>query len=192
MKQYQPRQFLEAAKLLANGNDPDRLAEALASWARFVGFPHRADDDQDDRDMLLAARILEEKLPYYVQDHLGLPTRDYVDAVLTALPELIEFLQAQVRPPQKGGRPPDSRRRLCAAVCAEAWHHYHGKIEPFSPKLQAACEAYWQCCDHPETSKTGRLKNWEEFLRWAKRESDEEFRENFLQQLNDHLVTTPK
>ena len=60
MKQYQSSQFLEAAKLLANGNDPERLAEALASWARLVGFPHRADDDQDDRDMLLAARILDQ------------------------------------------------------------------------------------------------------------------------------------
>jgi hypothetical protein len=111
---HQPGQFLEAAKMLANGNDHDRLAEVLALWAHLVGFPHRADDDKDDRDMLLAARILEEKLPYHVQDHLGLPTRDYVDTILIALPELIEFLQGQVRPPQKGNRPPDSRRRLCA------------------------------------------------------------------------------
>ena len=182
---HQPERFLEPAKLLANGNDPERLAEALASWARLVGFPRRVDDDQDDRDMLLAARILEEKLPYYVQDNLGLPTRDYVDAVLIALPQLIEFLEAQVRPPRKGNRPPDSRRRLCAAVCAEAWRYYRGETEPYSPHLQAACEAYWQRCGHPETSKTGRLKNWEPFLVWAKRESDEEFRENFAHQLND-------
>ena len=176
--------FTDIAKLLANGNDPDRLAEALASWARLVGFPHRADDDQDDRDMLIAAQILEEKLPYYVQDHLGLPTRDYVDTILIALPELIEFLKTQVRPPRKGNRPPDSRRRLCAAVCLEAWRHYHDEAEPYSPNLQAACEAYWQYCGQPETGEAnGSIRNWERFLVWARDESDEEFRENFGQSL---------
>jgi len=171
--------FTDVAKLLANGNDPARLAEVLALWKRLVGFPHRA----DDRDMLLAARILEEKLPYYVQDHLGLPTRDYVDAILIALPELIEFLQAQVRPPRKGNRPPDSRRRLCAAVCLEAWRHYHGEAEPYSPNLQIACEAYWQSCGHPETGDVGSIRNWERCLVWARDADDEEFRDNFHQSL---------
>jgi len=138
--------------------------------------------------MLLAARILEEKLQYHVQDHLGLPTRDYVDAVLIALPELIEFLEAQVRPLQKGGRPPDSRRRLCAGVCLEAWRHYHGEAEPYSSELQAACEAYWQSCGQPETGDAnGSIRNWQRHLLWARDADDEEFRENFR-----HYITTSK
>ena len=172
MKNFEPGAFLEAA-MLANGNDPESLAVALADWARLVGF-HRADDDQDDRDMLLAARILEEKLQYHVQDHLGLPTRDYVHAVLIALPELIEFLEAQVRPRQKGNRPPDSRRRLCAGVCLEAWRHYHGEAEPYSSELQAACEAYWQSCGQPETGDAnGSIRNWQRHLLWARDADDE-------------------
>jgi hypothetical protein len=169
--------------LLVNGNDPKRLAVALENYSRLVGFPRRLtmDDNKDDEHLLLAARILDEKLPYYVQDHLGLPTPEYVDAILIALPELIEFLEAQVRPPQKGGQPPDSRRRICAAVCAEAWRHYHGEAQPFSSRLQEACEAYWQSCGHPETGKAnGSIRNWERHLRWAVDANDEEFRESFL------------
>jgi hypothetical protein len=180
-----PEQFLKVATMLANGNDPERLAVVLASWARPIGR-QRVDDDEDDRAMLMAARILEEKLPYYVTDHLpGLSTPDYIDQVLDALPELIEFLKAQVRPPREGNRPPDSRRRVCAAVCAEAWHHYHGEAQPFSSKLQEACEVYWQRCGNPETGDSGSIRNWERHLRWAKDESDEEFREDFIRCLEE-------
>jgi hypothetical protein len=185
-----PKPFTDVAMLLVNGNDPKRLAIALASYARLIGVRRLTkDDDKDDRDMLTAARILEEKLPYYDQDYLGLRTPDYIHAVLIALPELIEFLEAQVRHPREGGRLPDSRRRICAAVCAEAWRHYHhGQVQPFSSKLQEACEVYWQSCGHPETGEAnGSIRNWERFLRWAVDESDEEFREDFL-----HYITTPK
>jgi hypothetical protein len=36
--------------------------------------------------------------------------------------------------------------------------------EPYSEKLWEACEAYWQACDHPETSAVSRLRNWERYL----------------------------
>jgi len=185
-----PGQFTDVAMMLVNGNDPKRLAIALASYARLIGVRRLTkDDDKDDRDMLTAARILEEKLPYYDQDHLGLPTPDYIHAVLIALPELIEFLEAQVRPRQKGGQLPDSRRKVCAAVCAEAWRHYHhGEAQPFSSKLQEACEVYWQSCGNPETGEAnGSIRNWERVLVDVVRANDEEFREDFL-----HYITTPK
>jgi hypothetical protein len=184
-----PGPFTDVAKLLANGNDPARLAVALASYARLIGLRRLTmDDNQDDEHLLLAAQILEEKLPYYVQDHLGLPTPDYIDQILIALPELIEFLQAQVRPPQKGNDPPDSRRRVCAGVCLEAWRHYHSEAQPYSSELQKACEVYWQSCGNPETGEAnGSIKNWERFLVWARDVNDEDFRQNFL-----HYITTPK
>ena len=185
----QPGQFLEVAKLLANGNDPAPLAVALASYARLIGVRRLTmDDNKDDEHLLLAAQILEEKLPYYVQDHLGLPTPDYIAEILIRLPELIEFLQAQVRPPQKGNLPPDSRRRVCASICLEAWRHYHGEARPYSSELQSACEAYWQACGNPETGNAkGSIRNWERDLVWARDESDEGFRQDFL-----HYITTSK
>jgi hypothetical protein len=176
--------------LLVNGNDPKRLAVALARYSRLIGTRRpNEDDDRDDDALLLAARVLEEKLPHYVQDHPGLPTPDYIDTILIHLPELIEFLQAQRRPPRKGGKAPDGRRKLYAAVCAEAWRHYHhGEAQPFSSKLQEACEVYWQSCDNPETGEAnGSIRNWERFLRQVVDANDQEFRENFL-----HYITTPK
>ena len=185
-----PALFTDVAMLLVNGNDPKRLAVALASYARLIGIRRLTmADNEDDKHLLTAARILEEKLPLYVQDHLGLPTPDYIDAILVALPELIEFLQAQVRPPQKGNDPPDSRRRVCAGVCLEAWRYYHhGQAQPYSSKLQDACEMYWQRCGNPETGNAkGSIKNWERDLVWARDVNDEDFRQNFL-----HYITTPK
>jgi len=180
--------FLDVAKLLANGNDPDRLAVALASYARLIGVRRLTmDDNQDDERLLLAAQFLEERLPDYVHDHLGLPTADFIDQILLYLPELIDFLKAQVRPPQKGNFPPDSRRHLCAGVCLEAWRYYHGEAEPYSSRLQGACEVYWQACDHPETGDSGSIRNWERDLVWARDANDEGFRQDFL-----HYITTAK
>jgi len=97
-----PALFTDVAMLLVNGNDPKRLAVALASYSRLIGTRRpNEDDDRDDDALLLAARVLEEKLPHYVQDHLGLPTPDYIDTILIHLPELIEFLQAQRQKPRK-------------------------------------------------------------------------------------------
>jgi hypothetical protein len=127
--------FTKVAELLTNGNDPTRLAVALESYSRLIGVRRLTmDDNKDDEHLLLAAKILEEKLPYYVTEHLGLPTPECIDQILIYLPELIEFLQAQVRPPQKGNLPPDSRRRVCAGICLDAWRHYHGKAEPYSSR----------------------------------------------------------
>jgi hypothetical protein len=185
-----PKPFTDVAMMLVNGNDPKRLAVALASYAPLIGIRRLTmDDNQDDEHLLLAAQILEEKLPYYVQDHLGLPTPDYIDEILIRLPKLIEFLKAQVRPPRKGNQPPDSRRRVCAGVCLEAWRYYHhGQAQPFNPKLREACEVYWQSCGNPETGEAnGSIRNWERFLVWARDVNDEDFRQNFL-----HYITIPK
>jgi hypothetical protein len=125
------------------------------------------------------------------EDEFGLECPECVDTVLGALPELIDYLEAQVRPSRKGGRAPDSRRLVCAAVCAEVWRLQHGDVQPFSQKLQAACEEYWQSCGNYETSTTGRLKNWEPFLVQVAKDKGE-FRDDFLRIVTEHLVTDLK
>jgi hypothetical protein len=185
-----PGPFTNAAMMLVNGNDPKLLAVALADYSRLIGSrrPNK-DNDKDDDALLSAARVLEENLPYYAQHHLVLPAPEYIEEILIALPKLIEFLQAQVRPPRKGGQSRDRRRKICAAICAEAWRHYHhGQVQPYSSKLQEACEIYWRACGNPETDDaSGSIRNWERPLVDVVAANDEEFRKNFL-----HYITIPK
>jgi hypothetical protein len=76
-------------------------------------------------------------------------------------------------------------RAICAAVCAEAWRHYHhGQVHPYSSKLQEACEVYWQACGK---DASGSIRNWERSLLDFVAANDEEFRKNFL-----HYITIPK
>jgi hypothetical protein len=139
------------------------------------------DDNSDDRKMLEAARYLERWLPTYTiaEEEFGLSIPDCVETVLINLPELIEYLESQMRLPRKGGPSPDGRRLICAGVCAEIWRRHVGEMQPFSPKLQGACEEYWRACGNPETSAMSNLKNWERFLVRVKDENDEAFREDF-------------
>jgi hypothetical protein len=60
-------------------------------------------------------------------------------------------------------------------------------VQPFSQTLQEACELYWQAGGNRETSTTGRLKNWEPFLREVQNDELIGFRADFL-----HLVTDLK
>jgi hypothetical protein len=170
-------------------NPPDWLPRVLAHYRPLIcARKPSKDDDADDQRLLKAAQELERGLRIYslAEDASGLELPDCVDTVLGELPDLIAFLETQLRPSRKGGKAPDSRRLVCAAVCAEVWRFQHGDVQPFSQKLQAACEEYWQSCGNYETSSTGRLKNWEPFLREVLRENDD-FRESFL-----HLVTDLK
>ena len=141
-------------------------------------------------------RKLSEALTTYakveaaVEDRHGFPVPEAVDAASNALDDLIEYLEGQLRPPRAGGPTPDSRRWICAAVCGYVWQrHHHQKVQPFSPKLQEACEEYWQACGHSETGKPGSgnaAKNWEEFL--VECTNDAEYVE-YLDQLAERLTT---
>ena len=159
---------------------PDWLPRVLEHYSPLIGAAN-PDDRKDDKLLLDAARVLENGLRTYsiAEDRFGLRCPECVDTVLGALPELIEYLETQIRPPQKGGKLPDSRRLVCAAVCAEVWRLQRGEVQPFSATLQDACEEYWQCCGNTETGDAkGSIRNWERCLREVSK--DEDFREDFL------------
>jgi hypothetical protein len=110
-------------------------------------------------------------------EKLGVEYPECIQDIDTPLDELITFLASEVDQPKDGPKPD---RRLCAAVCLEVWRKLHGSVQPYSTTLWVACETYWQACGHPETSTSGRLKNWEPFLVRASKRAHE------------HLVTTPQ
>jgi hypothetical protein len=182
--------FDEVARLLGKDNQPEGLARALLKYSPLVGARKLNRDDETELEkMLEAARRLEAGLTIEARaaDRFRLRIPDCIENVLMELPDCIEYLESQLQPPRGGNDPPDSRRRLCASVCGNAWRRLYGEVQPYSSKLQKACEEYWQACGNPETSTTGRLKNWEPFLVWVKQADDEGFREDF-----EHLITQPK
>jgi hypothetical protein len=191
MKIDTTNRFANVARMLAKDEPPPEwLVPILRRFSRLIGYRKITNRDEIEvKQMLAAAKELEKLLPIYVdvEEQFGFQNPDCIETVLIALPELIEYLENQLQPGRKGGPIPDSRRRLCASVCAEVWRRQCGEVQPFSPKLWEACEEYWQTCGNPETSTEGRLKNWEPYLKWVKQADDEEFREHF-----QHLITQSK
>ena len=169
--------FTNVAHVLANGKPlPEWLIRELEQTSEIVGNPRKAGpaDEDDDKALLAAVKDLERRLVWEVHVHEliekkwpWLPAPMIFDETANKLFELAQYLESQRRPPRKGGQTPDSRRRVCAGVCAEAWRRLHGEVQPFSVRLWQACEEYWQACGHPETSTSSRLKNWEPFLKWG-------------------------
>jgi hypothetical protein len=164
--------FVAVAKIVAK-EPPEWMVRDLVRYRRLVGY-HRKftkDDETEDREIIKAAQYLETWLRLdlivaatLVPDEFAeLPIPDCVEAVLNELPELIEYLQSRLLPPREGGPTPDRRLRLCALVCADLWRRQHGEVQPYSPILWEACEAYWRACGHPGNAK-GNLKQWEEHL----------------------------
>jgi hypothetical protein len=146
--------MLEVAKLIADP-PPLELVARLKRFAKLIAIPRTEVDTTVEANLLSSALYLRDWLPMYahLEDPVpGYEVPDCVQDTLTNLEELIEFLQSDlvqtVEPPRLGGRTPDHRKRLCAAVCAGAWRDYHGKIEPHSRYLVDACEAYWRACGH--------------------------------------------
>jgi hypothetical protein len=187
MKPSAPNQFDETAKLLAKGAPPPWLVLILRQWSRLISYRKTAKgDDIEEKRMLACAKYLETWLPIYVrsEEEFGFPIPDCIETVLIELPELIEYLESQPLPESKGGPIPDNRAHLCAAVCAEVWRRQSGEVQPYSPKLWAACEEYWQACGNPEKAGSkGRLKNWEQYLVDVNDADDEGFREYFGHQI---------
>jgi hypothetical protein len=189
MKPSAVDRFDEAAKLLAKDKTPPEwLVPILAHHSRLVGYREKItkEDETEERRMLACAKYLETWLPMYLrmEEEFGFPIPDCIETVLSELPELIEYLENQLLRKRKGGPTPDSSARHCAAVCAEVWRRQRGEVQPYSPKLWAACEKYWQACGNPEKAGSkGRLKNWEQYLVDVNDADDEGFREYFGHQI---------
>jgi hypothetical protein len=152
----------EVAALL--GSSEEWVIARLRQNATLVGFRSGTDDDDVERLLLQSALHLQNWLPMYVRaaEMIGEEYPFCIDDVTTPLEELIPFLARHILQP-KDGRPQDARLRLCAAVCLSIWRVVHGREQPYSEKLWAACETYWVACGHP-SNPSGNVKRWEQHL----------------------------
>jgi hypothetical protein len=187
--------FTEIAWMLGGGQPQEWTAKILHRYSVLIGRSrkHNRDDEEDERKAIKAAEELEGVLRLYgmVEDEFGFQNPYCVGAVLSDLPDVIEFLKDQLLPPTAGGPIPDDRRRLCAAVCTAVWRRHRGKVQPFNTNLWKACEEYWQACGQPETSKQSNLNTWQRSCEWAaKLDEDEDWNADFDWQIQ--YVTRPK
>lgn len=159
--------FAKVAAMIASGTPPHWLIARLARFSQLIGHQAKSGPDAGVQETLTAIDRVEKEVLLYSEmgerfDFIDIP--DCIDAVSQSLHEFRDFLKGELRPSRKGGPTPDDRRRLCAAVCLLAWQEVHGKPQPYSKRLQEACEEYWQACGQAATSTEGRTKNWEPFL----------------------------
>jgi hypothetical protein len=155
----------EVAALLCPASPPDWVIARLRQNAPLVGYHTGTDNDDVELQLYASALYLRDWLSMYVRtaEMIGEHYPPCIDDVTTALEELIPILAKDIHQP-KDSRPPDLRLRLCAAVCLGIWREVRGKEQPYSPKLWAACEAYWVACDHP-AKLSGNVKRWERLLK---------------------------
>jgi hypothetical protein len=186
--------FNEIASMLAGCSPQEWAPRILRRYSDLVGRRKFSRYDEDDLlKAIKGAEALEAVLRQYamVEDEFGFQNPNGVSAVLVDLPDVIDFLKEQLLPDTKGGRIPDSRRRLCAAICMEVWHRHRGEVQPFNTKLWEACEEYWQTCGQPETSKHSNLNTWQRFCEWAaERNDDDGWKTDFDWQIQ--YLTGPK
>jgi hypothetical protein len=169
--------FEEVAAMLGADGDDWAIAK-LRESEELIGYHTGTDNDDVERLMFESAQHLRTWLPLYLalEKQAGEECPLFIHDALNMLDDdLIPFLAEQINLP-RDGRPPDSRLRLCAAVCLSIWQRVKGVAQPYSPKLWAACEAYWVACGHPE-NQSGNVKRWQRLLEWAS---------------SDHHITTPE
>jgi len=170
----------DVAAKLAKGDPPPWLIVGLKRLSVIVGLANLEPDEETDRRMLEAAKYLEEWLVMYVDLEKLEPEFECPEAVhdcLGALYEVIELLEEDAKVPKRAGGPrPDKRLGLCAAVVSEAYRMLHGvdRVQPYSPAVQEACEAYWQACGNEPTGRQleGEPRNWERHLKDHRRDDD--------------------
>jgi hypothetical protein len=160
--------IVQAAKLLTKDGDvPDWLVEELWLMARLIRGEKDKPGDGDVSLAIAVIDVLEHELSVVeaAEETFGLETDERVEVASNALYELREFFEELRVHRGKGGPMPDGRRKLCAAVCADIWKKLWGEVQPYSPKLQQACELYWLACGHSESSSEGgELRSWERLL----------------------------
>ena len=155
-----------AAELGAGG--VDWAMDRLRRYAPLVGYREKGYDNSFDWLAFESALNLETWLHIEANayDVLGEDYPDCIDRVGNALDELLPLIAENLRQPnRRGGPTPDNRRQLCADTCVIIWREFHNSGGPYSERLWGACEAYWQACGQPETSREGNLKQWERYCK---------------------------
>jgi hypothetical protein len=181
--------FSAVARLLARvDNPPEWITTILARYGELVAVPDFDDSDAVTLNLLRDAEYLNRWLPMCVEAYarVDLDVPECIDTILAHLPDLLILLAEDL--PHKG----DSRRRVCAALCAEIWRNLHGAIEPHSVYLQKACDEYWRQCGQEPIGRQleNEPRNWERPLRWAQTADDQGFREQ-IEQLSQGSHTKP-
>jgi hypothetical protein len=133
---------------------PDWIAEELAEYADLIHGPEDVkrtlEDYRDDLALVIALDKVQTELPPYLEpeylDRLDDLTCDAFQDLSQAVDKVREHLLLTLGP-KPLGRPRDLRRAVCAQVCANIWARCHGKSQPWSTELHAACQAYWVVCN---------------------------------------------
>jgi hypothetical protein len=151
--------FHDVAHLIAGDDAKEWLVDGLMDCGQLVDVEPRTAEASRWYDAKLtevhdAVRCLIELLPLFLAGPIKFRTND-VTTVLDALPRIEEVLAKALTPID--GRP-NMPRRICAQVVVEAWRIVHGHVSARSPKVYAACDAYWRACGGDyRGSDVGRL-----------------------------------
>lgn len=136
--------FADVARIMAKGDPPDWLPQALAQFSEGIGVGSADEYGSLIKQMADATDVLLRWLPAFQHLPFGMKTPADVATLLETLPRLKKELDRHIQP--KTGRPPYVQRKICAAVIVEAWKLLHGKVEPRSSSLEQACADYWKVC----------------------------------------------
>jgi hypothetical protein len=147
--------FTAVARIIANP-PPKWLPDYLEQFRAFVGIERLSEKERR------WAKQLTEQMHHSI-DHLirwlpalamypGLGHLPNVAADVATATAALSRLKAELdrRPPQAGGRPPNTQAQWCAAVVVEAWKDIRRTVEPRSDEVLEACAAYWEVCGQPE------------------------------------------
>jgi hypothetical protein len=157
---------LEEVAAMLGADGVNGVVDELHQYEKLVGHWSGHDSNNDVEQTLFACALdLRDRLPRYEKMYklVGEEPPLCIEDTLQALESLIPFLAQWVDVPEPN-RPVDLRLRVCARVCLRIWEKLHGKAQPDSRKLWAACEAYWVACGHPENPNCD-LQKWSRHLR---------------------------
>lgn len=168
MNKFDPAKKLVAVARLIGG-DPAQLVPRLIRFAPLItDDKSAAEADARDRKLVEAIRAMEQlialeaKVYEGVEQQFGFAAPTIFDEASACLSELIDYIGPS--PPRGGGPTPKSGRAICAGVCAKLWGEVHGKAQPYSIDLWAACEEYWKACGNPGVGPGQGTKLWQNYL----------------------------
>jgi hypothetical protein len=167
--------FAEVARII--GGDRNKVVPKLARYSLLIAGPERGPDNElelEDKELWVVMDWLNKALSHEKRVIEALEELDYgfdfadeldaVDGASNAFFVFMNYVEANISPPRSGGSPPNRKRRLCAAVCAELWRDVKGKAQPYSLELWDACEEYWKACGNPGLTDEQGAKLWQHYL----------------------------
>lgn len=160
--------FLLAASQLWPAPDmPEWVLPTLIRFAQVIaGASAKAmpQDRREDDKLIKHLRAVENEL--WIYGHMnerGWLDDDEAEALeylSQGVPKMIEFLEDLRNAGPHDGRI-DSRRDICATICAGIWRARVGEVQPHSHHLWQGCDLYWRACGHQPIAC---VDSWQDFL----------------------------